>query len=143
MQTGSSETLRCWKSGKTTYVSLWGRMEGAWLWTQGPYSIGSLMEGYNWFCLDSSEINHCLFLFSSVLAKASLNRTLTEYTECQASFPVVGIESPNTLTCKGVLLLPPLGPRGRQTRLERGSGGTQFRRRLTYMAGQDLTDFQG
>jgi hypothetical protein len=35
MQTGSSETLIGRKSGKTTYVPLWDRMEGAWLWTQG------------------------------------------------------------------------------------------------------------
>jgi hypothetical protein len=33
MQTGSSETLIGLKSGKTTYVPLWDRMEGAWLWT--------------------------------------------------------------------------------------------------------------
>jgi hypothetical protein len=32
MQTGSSETLIGWKSGKTTYVPPWDRMEGAWLW---------------------------------------------------------------------------------------------------------------
>jgi hypothetical protein len=31
MQTGSSVTLIGWKSGKTTYVPLWVRMEGAWL----------------------------------------------------------------------------------------------------------------
>ncbi len=31
MQTGSSGTLVGWKSGKTTYVPLWDRMEGAWL----------------------------------------------------------------------------------------------------------------
>jgi hypothetical protein len=35
MQTGSSETLIGWKSGKTTYVPLWDRMEGAWQWTLG------------------------------------------------------------------------------------------------------------
>ncbi len=34
MQTGSSGTLIGWKSGQTTYVPLWGRMEGAWLWIQ-------------------------------------------------------------------------------------------------------------
>ncbi len=34
MQTGSSETLIGWKSGKTTYVPLWDPMEGAWIWTQ-------------------------------------------------------------------------------------------------------------
>ncbi len=33
MQTGSSETLIGWKSGKTTYVPQWDRTEGAWLWT--------------------------------------------------------------------------------------------------------------
>ncbi len=35
MQTGSSGTLIGWKSGQTTYVRLWDRMEGAWLRTQG------------------------------------------------------------------------------------------------------------
>jgi hypothetical protein len=33
MQTGSSGTLIFWKSGQTTYVPLWDRMEGAWPWT--------------------------------------------------------------------------------------------------------------
>jgi hypothetical protein len=32
--TGFSETLIGLKSGKITYVPLWDRMEGAWLWTQ-------------------------------------------------------------------------------------------------------------
>jgi hypothetical protein len=31
MQTGSSGTLIGWKSGQTTFVPLWDRMEGAWL----------------------------------------------------------------------------------------------------------------
>jgi len=35
MQTGSSGTHIGWKSGQTTFISLWDRMEGAWLWTQG------------------------------------------------------------------------------------------------------------
>jgi hypothetical protein len=34
MQTGSSGTFICWKSGQTTFFSLWDRMEGEWLWTQ-------------------------------------------------------------------------------------------------------------
>jgi hypothetical protein len=34
MQTGSSGTLIGWKSGQTTLVPLWDRMEGAWLRTQ-------------------------------------------------------------------------------------------------------------
>jgi hypothetical protein len=37
MQAGSSETLIGSKSGKTNYVPLWGRMEGAWL-----------INGYGW-----------------------------------------------------------------------------------------------
>ncbi len=32
-QTGSSATLIGWKSGQTTFIPLWDRMEGAWLWT--------------------------------------------------------------------------------------------------------------
>ncbi len=32
-QTGSSGTLIGWKSGQTTFIPLWDRMEGAWLWT--------------------------------------------------------------------------------------------------------------
>jgi hypothetical protein len=31
MQTGSIGTLIGWKSGQTTFVPLWDRMEGAWL----------------------------------------------------------------------------------------------------------------
>jgi hypothetical protein len=31
MHTGSSGTLIGWKSGQTTFVPLWDRMEGAWL----------------------------------------------------------------------------------------------------------------
>jgi hypothetical protein len=34
MQTGSSRTLIGWQSGQTTFVPLWDRMEGAWLWTR-------------------------------------------------------------------------------------------------------------
>jgi hypothetical protein len=48
MQTGSSETLIGWKSGKTTYVPLWDRMEGAWLWTL-------MQSGQNWIL--PKEIN--------------------------------------------------------------------------------------
>jgi hypothetical protein len=33
MQNGTSETLIGWKFGKTTYVPLWDRMEGAFLWS--------------------------------------------------------------------------------------------------------------
>ncbi len=43
MQTGSSGTLIGWKSGQTTFVPLWDRMEGAWLrtllWDASVYTI--------------------------------------------------------------------------------------------------------
>jgi hypothetical protein len=39
MQTGSSGTLIGWKSGQTTFVPLWDRMEGAWLRTLGSSFI--------------------------------------------------------------------------------------------------------
>jgi hypothetical protein len=48
---GSSETFIGWYSGKTTFVPLWERIEGAWLWT-----LGSLMEGHNWFLNQFVEI---------------------------------------------------------------------------------------
>jgi hypothetical protein len=38
---------------------------------------------------------------------------IADYTECRALFPIVQIRPPpHPLTLKGVLLLPPLGPRG-------------------------------
>jgi hypothetical protein len=40
MQTGSSGTLIGWKSGQTTFVPLWDRMEGAWLRTLGMKTGG-------------------------------------------------------------------------------------------------------
>jgi hypothetical protein len=40
MQTGSSETLIGWKSGKTTYVPLWDGMEGAQLY--GLYRVADV-----------------------------------------------------------------------------------------------------
>jgi hypothetical protein len=39
MQTGSSQTLIGWKSDQTTYLPLWDRMEGAWLWTQARLHV--------------------------------------------------------------------------------------------------------
>jgi hypothetical protein len=50
---------------------------------------------------------------------------ITNYLECQDLFAVVQIRSPHTLTRKGVLLLPPLGPRGQIHSLagEGGGGG--------------------
>jgi hypothetical protein len=101
------------------------------------------MEGHNWVLnrfvwIPRRSIIVCFF---SLLAKAGLNRTLTEY-EGQTFFPVVGIGSPHPLIRKEVLLLPLWVQEG-DTLAWGGGVRTQFRRRLTFMAGQDLTDFQG
>ncbi len=47
MQTGSSGTLIGWKSGQTTFVPLWDRMEGAWLRTLHIHSACGA-KGYNY-----------------------------------------------------------------------------------------------
>ncbi len=47
MQTGSSGTLIGWKSGQTTFVPLWDRMEGAWLRTQVRQHGLPLLHGKN------------------------------------------------------------------------------------------------
>jgi hypothetical protein len=47
MQTGSPETPIGWKSGKTTFVPLWDRVEGAWLLT--------LRIGENFTAADSDK----------------------------------------------------------------------------------------
>ncbi len=45
MQTGSSGTLIGWKSGQTTFVPLWDRMEGAWLRTPDGTNMYGLLYG--------------------------------------------------------------------------------------------------
>ncbi len=45
MQTGSSGTLIGWKSGQTTFVPLWDRMERAWLWTLHSREANSISGG--------------------------------------------------------------------------------------------------
>jgi hypothetical protein len=49
MQTGSSGTLIGWKSGQTTFVPLWDRMEGAWLWTLAEKAGGPEGRKLVWF----------------------------------------------------------------------------------------------
>jgi hypothetical protein len=51
MQTGSSGTLIGWKSGQTTFVPLWDRMEGAWLRTQ-TISTDKAMRQYRFLPCD-------------------------------------------------------------------------------------------
>ncbi len=54
--------------------------------------------------------------------------TLTEYTEWQAFYPVVGIGSPHSLTHKRVLLPPPPSGLKGETQSLAGGEGTQFGR---------------
>jgi hypothetical protein len=51
MQTSSSETLIGWRSGKTTYVPLWDRMEGAWLWTLDTVAKHMVLIGSVWYTI--------------------------------------------------------------------------------------------
>jgi hypothetical protein len=52
MQTGSSGTLIGWKSGQTTFVPLWDRMEGAWLRTLVKYTYTEWLKSQpQFFCL--------------------------------------------------------------------------------------------
>jgi hypothetical protein len=67
MQTGYSETLIGWKSGNTTYVSLWFRMDGAWRWTLLSCRI---MNGhFVLFGLDWSELYLSRLSFLAVITK--------------------------------------------------------------------------
>jgi hypothetical protein len=50
MQTGSSGTLIGWKSGQTTFVPLWDRMEGPWLRTQGQEAFLRISQGNDDIC---------------------------------------------------------------------------------------------
>ncbi len=52
MQTGSLGTLIGWKSGQTTFVPLWDRMEGAWLWTLYSIPVQELVTCVNFYVLD-------------------------------------------------------------------------------------------
>jgi hypothetical protein len=46
-ETGSSGTLIGWKSGQTTFVTLWDQMDGSWLWTQvnSDHHVGDSVGG--------------------------------------------------------------------------------------------------
>ncbi len=51
MQIGSSGILIGWESGQTTFVPLWDRMEGAWLWTLNWPKIHFLFYMESCLCL--------------------------------------------------------------------------------------------
>ncbi len=61
-QTGSSETLIGWKSEKNTFVPLWDRMEGAWLYTLVKPLLSIFVtkwreRGYGLRSQDNSTVN--------------------------------------------------------------------------------------
>ncbi len=62
-QTGSSGTLIGWKSGQTTFIPLWDRMEGAWLWTLARPAdgekVGLQPESIEWFIEDQAFSPSC------------------------------------------------------------------------------------
>jgi hypothetical protein len=71
MQTGSSGTLIGWKSGQTTFVPLWDRMEGAWLRTQDPQAFKVYVE-----------FMHCVYLYCSLDSLSVLSRSLLDDRLC-------------------------------------------------------------
>jgi hypothetical protein len=67
MQTRSSETLIGWKSGQTTYVPLWERMEGARLWTplgNGTSSLNLRPECSNNFMFVYCNKRHFYYIIT-------------------------------------------------------------------------------
>jgi hypothetical protein len=57
MQTGSSGTLIGWKSGQTTFVPLWDRMEGERGYGLGPEASKCLVDRVEDYGQDSSCID--------------------------------------------------------------------------------------
>ncbi len=77
MQTGSSGTLIGWKSGQTTFVPLWDRMEGAWLRTQVWNRVSSVRRLVDYKLLLSVDITFIKMTYSWALEQfAFLNVVL-------------------------------------------------------------------
>ncbi len=68
MQTGSSGTLIGWKSGQTTFVLLWDRMEGAWLRTLTPIYWPIISFSVAVFCSSFSRPTSLFLLISCTLS---------------------------------------------------------------------------
>jgi hypothetical protein len=63
MQNGSSGTLIGWKSGLTTSLPLWDRIEGSWLWTPAAtYQCKNVIDNF-----ELSIINNSYFSKNVVL----------------------------------------------------------------------------
>ncbi len=100
MQTGSSGTLIGWESGHSTYVPLWDRMEGAWLWTLAISWNGAadIYCSLVWpksllpntvFCLGRDQSSFRLTAqantYSCMLAQSHKLPTLLVYTVCKST----------------------------------------------------------
>jgi hypothetical protein len=83
MQTGSSGTLIGWKSGQTTFVPLWDRMEGAWLRTlerkrERHCSTGTIFLNLNLIFLRNFRMIGILSVyFNNKLVKCSATSQLS------------------------------------------------------------------
>jgi hypothetical protein len=75
MQNGSSETLIgwSWRSGKTNYVPLWDRMEGAWLMAMDSGPGVQSLKNKKSIIININSKTICLVSF-------------TEYSFCQKNF---------------------------------------------------------
>ncbi len=78
MQTGSSGILIGWKSGQTTFVPLWDRMEGAWRGRWGQMKWKSVWRGKN-----------ILFTGPTRAAKVGLNLWYRQWTNQGRSTPFI------------------------------------------------------
>jgi hypothetical protein len=76
MQTGSSGTLIGWKSGQTTFVPLWDRMEGAWLRTRVMLLMQLLFLKINQF---SALLVHLSFLLFLIQPRVTVPLQLSDF----------------------------------------------------------------
>ncbi len=67
MQTGSSGTLIGWKSGQTTFVPLWDRMEGAWLRTQGCAFCPRACQQYFVYRRNFNFLHACVYMVHYIM----------------------------------------------------------------------------
>ncbi len=63
MQTGSFGSHIGWKSGQSTFVPLWERMEGVWLWTRRKHTAHLCLLAHSgpqltcvFFCLERETV---------------------------------------------------------------------------------------
>ncbi len=83
MQTSSSGTLIGWKSGKTTFVPLWDRMEGSWLWTL--YYCWHSSLGHSLLFINFSRSSSNRNIYKSPFVNSAPSRSCLDYSMKQIS----------------------------------------------------------